>query len=65
MVTTGAKPETFLQYKFSDVLISSYAVSGAAGGGIPSESVSFAFGKVQVTYWPAGSGRGDSAARPA
>jgi len=52
VVTTGAKTQTFLQYKFSDVLISSYSVSGAAGGGIPMESLSFAFGKVQGTYWP-------------
>lgn len=50
VVTAGAKPETFLQYKFDDVLLTSYSVSGASGGAVPSESWSFAFGRIEMTY---------------
>jgi hypothetical protein len=41
----------FLQYRFSDVLMTSYGVSGASGGDVI-ESWSFAFAKVETTYKP-------------
>ncbi len=50
VVSSGAKPETFLQYKLSDALVTSYSVSGASGGGIPTESWSLAFARVDVMY---------------
>jgi type VI secretion system secreted protein Hcp len=50
VVKPGQDPQTFLQYKFSDVLMTSYNVSGSNGGGAPMESWSLAFGKVEMTY---------------
>lgn len=48
---TGDKTQ-YLEYKFSDVVISSYQASGAPGGGtsLPTEQVSFSFAKVEMTY---------------
>jgi type VI secretion system secreted protein Hcp len=51
-LTGGATPEVYLQYKFSDVFMTSYDVAGSTGGGNPIESWSFTFGKVQTTYKP-------------
>jgi type VI secretion system secreted protein Hcp len=52
VVQSGGQPQQpFLQYKFSDVLITSYNASGAGGGGVL-ESLSFAFSKVEMTYRP-------------
>lgn len=43
--------EAFLIYDFSEVLVESIQWSGSSGGDdTPTESVSFAFGKVQVEY---------------
>ena len=50
VVRPGQDPQTFLQYKFSDVLMTSYGVSGSNGGGAPVESWSLVFGKVEMTY---------------
>ena len=49
---TGAGgQEVFLTYKFDEVMVESVQWSGSSGGGdTPSESVSFAFGKVTVEY---------------
>jgi type VI secretion system secreted protein Hcp len=52
VVQTGQGPIPFLEYKFNDVLISSYNISGAAGGDIPTESISFVYGKIEVVYRP-------------
>ena len=42
---------TFLQYDFTDVMVESIQWSGSSGGDdTPTESVSFAFAKVKVTY---------------
>jgi type VI secretion system secreted protein Hcp len=41
----------FLEYKFTDVLIESVQWSGSSGGDdTPTESLSIAFGKVEITY---------------
>lgn len=46
----GQKP--FLTYKFTDVMVESIQWSGSSGGDdTPTESVSFAFGKVEVEYF--------------
>ena len=49
---TGAGgQEVFLTYKFDEVMVESVQWSGSSGGDdTPSESVSFAFGKVTVEY---------------
>lgn len=49
----GGGQIVFLQYDFKEVYIDSVQQSGAAGAGDkPSESVSFSFQQVQVTYTP-------------
>lgn len=46
----GQKP--FLTYKFTDVMVESIQWSGSSGGDdTPSESVSFAFAKCEITYF--------------
>jgi type VI secretion system secreted protein Hcp len=50
VVRTGGDPVNFLQYAFTDVLMTSYSIG--SGGDIPTESWSFTFGKVQMTYRP-------------
>lgn len=46
----GQKP--FLIYKFTDVMVESIQWSGTSGGDdTPSESVSFAFAKCEITYF--------------
>lgn len=48
---TAGKQSTFIQYDFTDVMVESVQWSGSSGGDdTPSESVSFAFGKVLITY---------------
>lgn len=48
---TGAGQEAFLIYDFTEVFVESIQWSGSSGGDdTPTESVSFAFGKVQVEY---------------
>ena len=48
---TGTGQEAFLIYDFTEVLVESIQWSGSSGGDdVPTESVSFAFGKVQVEY---------------
>lgn len=48
---TGAGQEAFLIYSFSEVFVESIQWSGSSGGDdTPTESVSFAFGKVQIEY---------------
>ena len=45
------KQQIFLQYDFTDVMVESIQWSGSSGGDdTPTESVSFAFGKVSITY---------------
>ena len=47
----GDKPQTYLKYDMKEVFISSYASSGAEGGGIAQESVSLNFASVELTYY--------------
>jgi type VI secretion system secreted protein Hcp len=48
---TSGKQQTFVQYDFTDVMVESIQWSGSHGGDdSPTESVSFAFGKIKVTY---------------
>ncbi len=42
---------TFLKYELEDVIISSISIGGG-GGGKPTESVTFAFGKMKWEYTP-------------
>jgi type VI secretion system Hcp family effector len=46
------RPEAYLTYTLSHVRVSSYAVSGAAGGGAPTESVSLTYSKIKTEYRP-------------
>jgi type VI secretion system secreted protein Hcp len=48
---TSGKQSTFIQYVFTDVMVESIQWSGSSGGDdTPTESVSFAFAKVAITY---------------
>ncbi len=49
----GDKQMHFLQYDFKNVYVESIQWSGSSGGDdTPTESVSFSFAAMQVTYWP-------------
>jgi type VI secretion system secreted protein Hcp len=49
----GGQQVEFLSYKFSEVFVESVQWSGSSGGDdTPTESVSLAFGKVEMTYTP-------------
>lgn len=49
----GKDPIEYLKYKFSDVMVEAVQWSGSAGGEeTPSESVTLAFNKVEITYTP-------------
>jgi len=49
---TDAKQATFLEYDFEDLMVESIQWSGSSGGDdTPTESVSFAFAKVAITYY--------------
>jgi type VI secretion system secreted protein Hcp len=49
----GDSPVDFIKYEFEKVYVESVQWSGSSGGDdTPMESVSFAFGKVSITYTP-------------
>ncbi|HEX8715818.1 MAG TPA: type VI secretion system tube protein Hcp [Gemmatimonadaceae bacterium] len=49
----GKEPVEYLKYEFTEVFVDSVQWSGSSGGDdVPTESVSFAFGKVDMTYTP-------------
>jgi type VI secretion system secreted protein Hcp len=51
LVKSGGKGnEPFLKYTFTDVLVTSYAVSG--GGDIPSDSFSLSYAKIKMEFFP-------------
>ena len=53
MRKAGGKQTVFLQYDFTEVMVESIQWSGSSGGDdSPTESVSFAYAKVVVTYTP-------------
>lgn len=46
----GKEKVKFMEYKLTDVIISSAQTSGGASEDLPTESVSFAFGKIEWIY---------------
>lgn len=49
---TSGSQQIFLEYDFKNVMVESIQWSGSSGGDdTPTESVSFAFGSVQITYF--------------
>ena len=44
----GQQP--YMQYKFEDIIVSSFQNAGSGGGGLPSESLSLKFAKVMYDY---------------
>ncbi len=49
---TSGEQAIFWTYTFTDVMVESIQWSGSSGGSdVPTESVSFAFGKVQIDYF--------------
>jgi len=48
----GEDQQDFLIFKMSDVIISSVQISGADGAGLPSESFSLNYAKVEMEYKP-------------
>jgi len=50
--TGGNTTEPYFQYDMDGVFIDSIQWGGSNGGGKPSESLSFTFQKITVSYWP-------------
>jgi type VI secretion system secreted protein Hcp len=50
--TEEGRSTQFYKVNFSDILISSYQDAGSGGDDGPEESISFAFGKIEVVYTP-------------
>jgi type VI secretion system secreted protein Hcp len=49
----GGKQTDYIHYDFVEVMIESIQWSGSSGGDdSPSESVSFAYGSLTLSYWP-------------
>jgi type VI secretion system secreted protein Hcp len=48
----GGDKQPYMEYKFSDVLVSSVRVGGAGAGegGVPSEEIALVFGKCELKY---------------
>lgn len=46
----GKDQQEYLKVTFSDLLISSYSNNGADGAGVPMDSISFNFSKIEVEY---------------
>jgi type VI secretion system secreted protein Hcp len=42
----------FLEFKFNNVIITSYSIAGSAPQYRPFDQFSIAFGKITMTYWP-------------
>jgi type VI secretion system secreted protein Hcp len=62
---TAGKQSTFIQYDFTDVMVESVQWSGSSGGDdTPTESVSFAFAKVKISYFLQNTATGSTSAGP-
>jgi type VI secretion system secreted protein Hcp len=46
----GGDKQPYMEYKMSDVMISSVQVGGAGEGGVPTESWSLHYGKIDMKY---------------
>ena len=63
---SGGQAVDYLTYTFTEVFVESIQWSGSAGGDdTPSESVSFAFGKCEIKYYPQDEKGGAGTAVPA
>jgi type VI secretion system secreted protein Hcp len=49
--TTGGNPTEFLEFDFTNVLVTSVQWSNSSSQNLPEESVTFAFQAVQIHYW--------------
>ena len=58
LVTRTPDRSTYMIYKLTDVLVSSYRISRSAGATIPMEEVSFNYGRIEWKYGPQGGGSG-------
>ena len=54
------KSKAFLEYKLSNVLISSYSTSGGSDDNRPTESVSMSYAEIQMEYFPQKNGTFDN-----
>lgn len=48
----GGEQQEYLQIKLTDCLVTSYQMSGSNGGGVPSESFSLNYTKIEWQYKP-------------
>jgi type VI secretion system secreted protein Hcp len=48
----GKGQQEFLVFKFSDLLVSSYQISGSHGDQVPTDQVSFNFAKIEMEFRP-------------
>jgi type VI secretion system secreted protein Hcp len=46
----GKTQQEYLKIKFTDLLVSSYQTGGSSGSEVPTESISFNFSKIEITY---------------
>jgi type VI secretion system secreted protein Hcp len=46
----GKEQQEYLKIKFEELLISSYQTGGSSGDVVPTESISFNFSKIEVSY---------------
>ena len=46
----GGDKVKYMEYKMEQVIVSSVSVGGSSGGDVPTESISFNFGKIKSTY---------------
>jgi type VI secretion system secreted protein Hcp len=51
MRKAGGEQKEYLKIELDDVLVSSYATSGANGGEAPTENIALNFGKITVEYF--------------
>ena len=49
---SGGSEMSLLQYKLTDVMISSYSIGGSSGGELPQESLSLNFTKIEFKEFP-------------